>query len=76
MTTRQQLDHETLAALIERLHTLGVIDDADRDALLGAGRDDLDRLREVRGEFRSGRGPPAWAGPDEGGPPAQRGGPS
>jgi hypothetical protein len=62
MTTRSQLDHETLIALIERLESLGYLSAADRDALIGGGRRDLERAKESKRNFREGRGPPKWAG--------------
>lgn len=66
MTTRQQLDHETLVGLIEALRHGGVLSDAEADALLD--RRDLDHAQDAKRSFRAGRGPPEWAGsPGNGG---------
>jgi len=59
MTTREQLTHERVKALIETLHTNGTITDAERDALLDSTS--LDQQKETRRRAREGRGPPEWA---------------
>lgn len=64
---QQQLDHNTLIALIERLQSLGVIDESDRDALIGSGQNSVERSREARANFRRSEGPPEWAGPNSNG---------
>jgi hypothetical protein len=63
MTTREQLTHERVKALIETLHSNGTITDAEREALLDGSS--LDRQKETRRRAREGRGPPEWAGPPD-----------
>jgi hypothetical protein len=60
MTTRDQLNYETLMALIDLLENTGTITETEAHAL--RDRRDLEHAQEARRAFRTGRGPPDWAG--------------
>jgi hypothetical protein len=64
MTSRQQLDHETLVALVELLDSRGIITSEEAAALLD--RRDLEHARDAKRAFKEGRGPPEWASADNG----------
>ncbi|GAB3315252.1 hypothetical protein [Haloplanus salinarum] len=60
--SRELTNFRRVRALIETLHSNGVITDAERSALLEG---DKERQKDVERSAREGRGPPDWArGPD------------